>query len=296
MQTSRATSGVRSRYIAIGDAAGAVARAQTLWHDAGIRVSLFYLGEYVDDPALVEENVEAKLDAARMLGAAGLDVHVSVDLTQVGHMLDPGLARRHLDALAAAVGEAASGRPGLHVLMLDMEDRSVVDATIALHDELARRGRPVALTLQANLERTADDLERQVRRGSRVRLVKGAFPEPRSGTFPTRAAIKANFRRLIDQMLASEALEQGFYPIIATHDERLIEHAREHAEANGWPVGAYEFEMLLGVRETVARQLVSEGERVRLYMPFGHDWWPYTARRIGETPANAWLLARSLVG
>ncbi len=296
MQTSRATAGVRQRFIAVGDAAAAVDRATNLRETAGLRASLFWLGEYVDNPALVDETVAAKLKAVGALGEAGLDVHVSVDMTQVGHLLDPALARTHLERIAAAVGAAAGNRPGVHVLMLDMEDRAVVDATIALHDALKQRGFPVALTLQANLERTADDLAAPIRQGSRVRLVKGAFPTPRAGTFPTRVAIKANFRRLIDRMFAPEAKAAGFYPIVATHDDRLIAHAQEQARAGGWSPGSYEFELLLGIREPLARTLAAEGECVRLYLPFGRDWWPYTARRIGETPANAWLLARSLVG
>lgn len=296
MQTSRATASVRRRYIEVGDAAAAAARAQSLLADQGLRASLFFLGEYVDDPALVDANVAAKHAAARALGAAGLDVHVSVDLTQVGHVLDPDLARRHLEDIAEAVAAAAGARPGVHALMLDMEDRAVVDVTIALHDAMRQQGLPIALTLQANLERTADDLAAQVHAGARVRLVKGAFPEPRAGTFKGRAAIKASHRRLIERMFAADARDAGFYPIIATHDEALIAHAQACAHRMGWTPGTYEFEMLLGVREALAQRLAHEGERVRLYLPFGQDWWPYTARRIGETPANALLLARSLVG
>ncbi|MBB4285541.1 proline dehydrogenase family protein [Roseospira goensis] len=296
MQGSRATAGLRDRYIAAGDHTAGVARAAALWRAHGLRASLFYLGEYVDDPALVDENVAAKRAVVRALGATDLDVHVSVDMTQVGHLLDPDLARRHLDTLAADIRAAADARPGVHALMLDMEDVSVVDATIALHDGLADRGLPVALTLQAYLKRTAADLAAQIRRGARVRLVKGAFVGAPSYAYTRRADVKANSRRLIDAMFGPEARDRGFYPIVATHDDRLIAHARERARADGWVPGTYEFEMLLGVREPLARALAAEGERVRLYVPFGRDWWPYSVRRIGETPANALLLARSLVG
>ncbi|KAA5605664.1 proline dehydrogenase [Roseospira marina] len=298
MQTARITAGLRDRFVASGDATDAVARAQALFRDQGLRSSLFYLGEYVDQPALVDENVAAKQAVIQALRGTGLDVHVSVDMTQVGHLLDPALAARHLDTIAETLRDGAADAPpdGLHVLMLDMEDPSVVDATIALHDGLADRGLPVALTLQAYLKRTEADLDAQIRRGGAVRLVKGAFVGTPAIAYTRRADIKANSRRLIDRMFSAEARAAGFYPIVATHDARLTAYTRERARAGGWPPGSYEFEMLLGVREPLARALVAEGERVRLYVPFGRDWWPYSVRRIGENPANAWLLTRSLVG
>ena len=134
----------------------------------------------------------------------------------------------------------------------------------------------------------------QLTRGSRVRLVKGAFVAPSDIAFTKRADIKANSRALIGEMLSQQARENGFYPIIATHDTALQDFTIETARTNGWKAGEYEFEMLLGVREDVAKALTARGERVRLYVPFGRDWWPHAARRIGENPANAMLLMRSL--
>jgi proline dehydrogenase len=179
--------------------------------------------------------------------------------------------------------------------MLDMEDAALNDPTIALHDALQDAGLPVALTLQAYLKRTAADLAAQIARGSRVRLVKGAFAAGPAIAYTRRADVKRNMVALIDLMLSAQAKASGFYPIIATHDTRLHEHALERARKNGWRPGEYEFEMLLGVRGNVARDLARRGERVRIHIPFGHDWWPYAVRRIGENPANVWLLARSLV-
>lgn len=295
MQGTRATSSLATRYVAGESAEAGIERAAALLARPGMRSSLFFLGEYVDRAELVDENVAAKLEVAALLGQAGLDVHVSVDPTQIGHMVDPALARANARRIAEAIGAASAGRPGVHALMLDMEDQGVTDATIGLHDELAGAGLPVALTLQAYLRRTEEDLARQVRRGSKVRLVKGAFAAGRDVAFPTQAEIKANSRRLIDLMLSREARDSGFYPIIATHDDRLHAYAIERARANGWHAGEYEFEMLLGVRGDVAADLAGRGERVRLYVPFGRDWWPHAVRRIGENPRNAILLARSLV-
>ena len=177
-------------------------------------------------------------------------------------------------------------------MMLDMEDASVVDATIALHDELKRIRFPVALTPQAYLKRTASDLRAQIDGGTRVRLVKGAFTGRPDSAFTTQEEINGNYRRLVELMFSPGAKAAGFYPIVATHDDRIHEFAIDAARRNGWSAGQYEFEMLLGVRSDVAQALARRGERVR---PFGRDWWPYAVRRIGENPRNALLLARSLI-
>jgi proline dehydrogenase len=295
IQGSHATSNLALRFVAGGSPDAAVAQASRLLAQYQIRGSLFYLGEYVETPQLVEENVAAKLKVAGLLGQAGLDVHVSVDPTQIGLSLDADAARRNAFLIAENVARHSSGRPGVHTLMFDMEDHSVVDTTIALHDAARAAGLPVALTLQVNLRRTEADLRAQVRRGARVRLVKGAFPARSAAAFARRTEIKANSRRLIDLMFSREARATGFYPIIATHDDKLQAYTLARATAEGWRAGDYEFEMLLGVRQGLAENLARHGERVRLYLPFGRDWWPYAMRRIGENPQNAWLLLRSLI-
>lgn len=294
MQGSRATSGIATRYVAGETAAQGVARAQELLAQKGLRGSLFYLGEYVDTPGLVEQNLAAKMEVTGLLEGAGLDVHVSVDPTQIGFLQDQNWARRNAFAIAEAIAAATAGRAGFHALMLDMEDSSVIDATINLHDALAEARLPVALTLQAYLRRTEADLRSVIRRGSRVRLVKGAFAAGADIAFAGRPEIKTNSRRLIDLMLSREARDAGFYPIVATHDGELHAHAIERAQKYGWRPDQYEFEMLLGVRGDLAERLAMDGQRVRLYLPFGRDWWPYAVRRIGENPRNGWLLARSL--
>lgn len=126
-------------------------------------------------------------------------------------------------------------------------------------------------------------------------MVKGAFAASAEIAFATQPQIKENSRKLISLMLSLEAKKNGFYPIIATHDTNLHQFAITQARANGWAADEYEFEMLLGVREDVAVALVKKGARVRLYVPFGRNWWPHAVRRIGENPRNAILLVRSLL-
>jgi proline dehydrogenase len=294
MQRNRATSLMARKFVAGTSAEAAVKLAAQLQSLQGIRSSLYYLGEYVNRPDLVAENVAEKLVVIQLLAHTALDVHVSVDPTQIGQSVDGALARNNALRIAERLRRAAGERPGVHCMMFDMEDASLVDATIALHDELKRIHFPVALTLQAYLKRTAADLQAQVEAGSRVRLVKGAFVGSSDAAYTTQEKIKLNYRSLVELMFSPKAKAAGFYPIIATHDERIHELAVDLARRNGWRAGQYEFEMLLGVRSDVAQALARGGERVRVYVPFGRDWWPYAVRRIGENPRNALLLARSL--
>ncbi len=283
------------RFVAGPDAASAFATAERLLDEKGIRTSFYYLGEYVDRLELVQENVDQKLAIAARLADADLDVHISVDPTQIGLQTDAEQVGPRARSIGRAIALASGGKPGLHCLMLDMEDASVVDFTLALHDDLRRLELPAAVTLQAYLRRTEGDLTKLIASGAKVRLVKGAFVGAKHVAFTTEAEIKANYHKLVALMLSEEARESGFYPIIATHDDRIQAEALALARENGWPQGAYEFEMLLGVRRDVAEALARQGERVRLYVPFGRDWWPYAIRRIGENPANGVLLARSLL-
>jgi proline dehydrogenase len=296
-QRSRAATALARRYVAGDTAAQAIAVAKSMLHRDGLRASLFYLGEYVDRPELLEVNVQAKIAIADALAQAGLDVHVSVDPTQIGYLVSPDTMRRNAFAIAEAIARASHGSPGTHALMLDMEDDSVIDATLALHDELRCAGLPAALTLQAYLRRSAADLEKRIAAGTMVRLVKGAFAARSAVAFTDSAQIKENSRRLIDLMFSRDARSAGFRPVVATHDEKLQTYAARRALEAGWRRGLdYELEMLFGVRQDLAKRQAQHGECVRLYVPFGRDWWPHALRRIGENPANAWLLGRSLIG
>jgi proline dehydrogenase len=155
---------------------------------------------------------------------------------------------------------------------------------------------PVAQTLQAYLRRSADDLEPMIAAGGPVRLVKGAFADPRPHAYQGKTEIDRNYLALARRMLAADAKEKGFRPVFGTHDDALLAEIRRIARSGGWEPGQYEFEMLYGVRTELQRELRTAGEQVRLYLPFGKAWWPYAVRRIGESPRNARLLARAVVG
>lgn len=260
----------------------------------GATASLFYLGEYVDDPEEVQVTLDALRDAIAGLGGGDLDTHASVDPTQVGAMISWEACRENVFALARAVADHSGS--GHDVLMLDMEDSSVTEPTLDLYWKLREEKLPAAVTVQAYLHRTQDDLAQLVRDGAMVRLVKGAFAEPASVAVTDREDRDNAYRKAIVTMLGREALEAGVYPVFGTHDHRMVDFAAHVAGTNGWRPDQWEVEMLLGVRPAYQRELVKRGIGLRLYLPFGRDWFPYSIRRVGENPKNLGFILRSMLG
>ncbi len=295
VQSNRAAASLARRFVGGADVAAAIAVTREL-EKSGFAASLYYLGEYVEDPAIVTENGRQKIAAAEQLQAAHLPIHISVDSTQLGYAIDDAAGAQLALKIGARIRElgAAGGRPP--VLMLNMEDAGYVDRILDLRNRLLAAGVPVAQTLQAYLKRSAADLAPIIASGGMVRLVKGAFADRGPHAFQGRDEIDGNYLALARMMLAPEAKARGFRPVFGTHDDKLMPQIREIARANGWKPGEYGFEMLYGVRPELQRQLRDAGEQVRLYLPFGRDWWPYAVRRIGESPRNFMLLARTLAG
>jgi proline dehydrogenase len=292
MQEARCMRRFSRMFVGGGDAAAALERARQLRAE-GTTASLFYLGEYVRESELIRHNAAQLEGMAPMLADAGLDIHLSVDPTQVGAMLSWDVCRENVTALAGTVaGLAGSARA---VVMLDMEDSSVTGRTLDLYHELRDRGLPAAVTIQSSLHRSREDLGRLIERGAMVRLVKGAFAEGPEVAATGRAARDATYRAGLDQLFSPAALERGVYPVLGTHDHRMVEYGAALAARNGWRPDQWEVEMLLGVRPTYQRRLVAEGRAVRLYLPFGESWFPYAVRRVGERPANAWFVLRSML-
>ena len=279
------------RFVGGADVASAVRTAARLRQAHGIRASLFYLGEYVADPAAIEHNTRQAMQACAALGEAGLDVHVSIDPTAIGYMYSDALGRENAVRIAGAARQAAGA--GRDWVVLDMEDSGIRDRTCALHRELLEAGLPAGLTLQARRRRTPEDLTWAIRQCTSLRLVKGAFPE-RALDHQGRARIDQAYLDAASIMLSPAARDVGFLPVFGTHDDRLAGAIMTLARERGWDPAAFEFEMLYGVRPDWQLALRRLGYNVRVYLPFGADWWPYAIRRVGENPRNAWLLARSL--
>ena len=229
MQSWSATSRLAKRYVA-GAVSSVACETAVDMRRRSIRASLFYMGEYLDDEANVAINTKQKIEIAEKLAHAGLDVHVSVDPTQIGFSIDVALGTKNAFKIARVISLVSNGYKGVHCLMLDMEDVSMVDPTLHLHDQLMSEGLPVGLTLQAHLRRTEDDIAQTIHQGSKVRLVKGAFVEGHKVSFTRHSQIKSNYLGLAKQMLAPAARSQGFYPIFATHDDAFHREIISYAE------------------------------------------------------------------
>lgn len=294
MQRRRAASRLALRFVGGESAVAAVGKSEEL-KSRGRVTSLFCLGEYVEELSVIDETVSKLKAAIHLLSDAKLDVHLSVDPTQIGYQIDARMCRDNAFEIAASIRRVSgNGANSRNILTLDMEDSSVTEATLKLYGEMRAAQLPVAVTLQAYLERSEKDLDEIVTHGGSVRLVKGAFAERGAGVIRKRTAVDENYLKLASAMLSAEARARGFYPVFGTHDRRLVEEIIRIASAAGWEKDRYEFEMLYGVGVDLQDRLVHAGEHLRLYLPFGRDWWPYAARRIGESPRNAMLVLRSI--
>jgi proline dehydrogenase len=273
------------RFVAGEELEDGIAVAQTL-NTQGLRASLDYLGENVRSEAEAQRAVQAYLAALEAIARDSVDAYVSLKLTQLGLDIDPGLAVRNLTQVlerARALGDI--------FVRLDMESSAYTARTLDVHEQLWRAGfHNLGLVLQAYLYRTAADVERAIELGAPVRLCKGAYLEPPEVAFGEKAAVDANFAGLAERLLLA-----GTYPAIATHDERLIRHVQDVARRNRIAPDRFEFQMLFGVRRDLQLRLVSQGYRVRVYVPYGREWYPYLMRRLAERPANLAFFARAVL-
>jgi proline dehydrogenase len=256
-------------------------------HAQGLGTTVDVLGESVTAEAAALAARDDYLDLLDALAAGDLDRNVSLKPSQMGLKIDEGLAR---DNIASIVGRAVA--TGAFV-RIDMEDSPYTDRTLALWRELRpadrSSGADVGVVLQAAVRRTEADVEELIAARGRVRLCKGAYKEPESVAFQEKADVDAAYERLMIRLL-----HEGTYPALATHDVRLINRAVEVARADGIDPDAFEFQMLYGVRRDLQEQLSGAGWRVRVYVPFGGQWYPYFMRRLAERPANLSFLLRNL--
>lgn len=284
------TSGLARRFVDGGNADELVRTAHRL-HDERLLTSIYYLGEYVNQPDLVENNVQQILQVIEKAGDQAPEVFICVDPTQIGYSISDELGWENAQRIASVFVSQSNAR----FMMIDMEDHTYVQKTIDLYCRLRDKGVPVAITLQSYLYRTDDDVVNLTQGSATIRLVKGAFAESKDIARTRKTDIDAAFLRHARLLLKSGLRERGVYPIFATHDDRIIDALKPEIQRNGWQAGEYEIEMLLGVRDDYQRELASEGHPMRVYVPFGTAWWPYAARRLGENPANARFALRAIM-
>jgi proline dehydrogenase len=294
-QSRKKLSQLASKFVGGKDETEALNKDKSLISE-NVYTSLFYLGEYVSDLKVVDKTMDSLLKISEMLSRSGLDIHISVDPTQVGLQIDKTICFFNLTKLAEKIKENTTDKhkkSNKCFLMIDMEDGSVCEDTITFYNQLIKKDLPIGLTLQAYLHRTEKDLQKTISNGGSVRLVKGAFAENRKIALTSKKEINQAFYNQSKMMLSPEAKKSGFYPIFATHDDQMVDKINRIASENNWAKYEYEFEMLYGVRIDYQKKLVKEGYKLRLYLPYGKDWWAYAIRRVGENPKNIKYLLRN---
>lgn len=256
-------------------------------NNQGMSVTLDSLGESVTTEFEAHRAAEVYHRLLEAISKRRLNANVSVKLTQMGLELSPDLAEsiaRDLTDHARSVGS---------FVRIDMEDSSLTSTTLEIVRRIhARTGLNgvIGIVIQAYLYRSASDIEQLLAQGIRIRLCKGAYKEPPEVAYPKKADVDANYVRL-SKMLLSSPLYHG----LATHDINMINAAKAYAREQGIDASHYEFQMLYGVRRDLQRQLVRDGFNMRIYVPFGREWYPYFMRRLAERPANVFFLAKNML-
>jgi len=288
VSTMPVSAGIVRSYVP-GETTGSVVDATASEIADGIRVTLDFLGEDTLDAEQADATVAAYVDVLKELAARGLtrSAEVSVKLSAIGQALpDNGekIALENARTICRAARNAGT------TVTLDMEDHTTTDSTLGILRELRKDFPETGAVLQAYLHRTEDDCRALAHEGSRVRLCKGAYNEPEEVAWQDKLDVDRSYVRCLKVLLGGQG-----YPMIATHDPRLIEIASSLASRYGRVPGSYEFQMLYGIRPDEQRRLVEAGETVRVYIPYGTEWYGYLMRRLAERPQNLSFFLRSLI-
>jgi proline dehydrogenase len=250
----------------------------------GLHLTLDYLGESVGNLAEADAATRDYLAAVDAIAAAGIERNISLKLTQLGLDVDKASAVDNLRKILERAGPAG------FFVRIDMENSPYTEVTLEIFETLLQQGyTQLGVVLQASLRRSEQDLARVLALGGRVRLVKGAYKESRSVAYQHKSEVDAAYARMLDALLL-----QGRLPAIATHDVAMIERARRVAADHNIGADRFEFQMLYGIRRDLQASLVKDGYRVRVYIPFGREWFPYFMRRLGERPANVGFVLRGI--
>ena len=251
----------------------------------GLHITLDYLGESVRTTEEADAATRAYVRLLDVIVAAGIERNISLKLTQLGASIDRATC---VDNLRRILEPA--GRHGFFV-RIDMENSPWTQLTLDIFETLwQQQYRNVGVALQAALHRSEGDVQRMNELGARVRLVKGAYKEPETVAFQRKPDVDSAFLRLTRKLL-----DEGTYPAIATHDPAMIEGTRTYAVQRALAKDRFEFQMLYGIRRDLQAELAADGHPVRLYVPFGREWFPYFMRRLGERPANLGFVLRGIL-
>jgi proline dehydrogenase len=279
---------VSGRFVAGTEISDAVRVTQAV-NGAGMAVSIDNLGENVTNPDEARHSAQLYHQILDAIEANKLNANISLKLTHMGLDVDEGLARELVGKLVARA--AAMNPPGF--VRVDMEGSPYTQRTLDFVQELHRmpgNGNSVGTVIQAYLKRSESDVEKLLAAGIRIRLCKGAYKEPATIAFESKADVDANFIKLMKMLMKS-----GIYHGIASHDEHILREGQVFATRENISHDAFEFQMLYGIRRDLQQSLVREGWRTRVYVPFGAEWYPYFMRRLGERPANLFFIVRNML-
>jgi proline dehydrogenase len=279
---------VSNRFVAGTEIADAVHATQAI-NRASMSVTIDNLGENVTNPDEARHSAELYHQILDAIATHQLNANISLKLTHMGLDVDEKLAREIVSGLVAKA--ASMDPPGF--VRIDMEGSPYTQRTLAFVHELHRmpgNGNSVGTVIQAYLKRSESDIENLLAERIRIRLCKGAYKEPAEIAFPAKSDVDANYVKLMKILMKS-----GIYHGLATHDESIIQQAQAFATREKLSRESFEFQMLYGIRRDLQQSLVRNGWRVRIYIPFGSEWYPYFMRRLGERPANVLFIARNLL-
>jgi len=274
---------VASRYVAGGTLDDAVTTVRSL-NTQGAMATLDVLGEEVHERAKAEAAVAEYIRVFEAISAQKLDSNVSIKPTLLGLKIDEGFCRDCVEKVVATAREHGN------FVRIDMEDRSTTDATLRIYKDLHARYGNVGVVLQAYMRRTLSDIEELPEQGASVRICKGIYVEPRTAAWKGYETVRANYVAALEKLIV-----RGVYAAIATHDEYLACRAVELVDKHRLPRDRYEFQMLHGVDDELRRILVAGGHRLRVYVPYGRDWYPYSMRRLRENPEVARHVLRAML-
>ncbi len=274
-----------SRRFVPGERVDDVLEAARAANALGLKVTGNYLGEAVKSEADARVAANTYVTLLQRIAAEGLDANASLKFTQMGQDISDQVLDDNLGRVLAAADE------GEIFLRFDMESSDYTRRTLQAFEKLWAEGwRNIGVVLQSYLKRTPGDVRRMIELGARVRICKGAYAEPPDVAWQDPVKIRAAYIESMRWLMSD-----GVYPGIATHDDRIIEAARDFASREGISRSRFEFQMLYGVRRDLQRELVADGYNVRVYVPFGEKWYPYLMRRLAERPENVLFMAGSMV-
>ncbi len=283
-----------SRFVA-GEKLEDAINAVKVLNDKGINATLDHLGENTTNPDEARKATRDILNMIEVINSSGVKSNVSIKLSQIGLTLDKNLCIENLQQILTYARDTGN------FVRIDMEDSPWVDVTLEIYRDMVQRCdfKCLGLVIQAYLFRSQGDVAKLVQDCTRIRLCKGAYKEPADIAFPLKRDVDSNYDSLVKVMLdrvlevsCPQVSENGKVPplpALATHDAKRIEFARNYARSIELPIKAMEFQMLYGIRRDLQEQLVAAGYPVRVYVPYGTQWYPYFTRRLAERPANIWF-------